>query len=124
MSTFKKLEDIEVWKRRCRLAVSIYQFTASISFDKFWALREQILKSAVPIPSIIAEGYERDSSTEFKRFLLIAKGSCAELRTQLYIIKALYVFDPEQVIYFINECMEIASMLQSMIRYLKTLKKK
>jgi four helix bundle protein len=72
--TFKKLEDIDVWKRGCRLAVSIYKMTVKSPFDKDWGLRDQIRRSSVSIPSNIAEGYERNSLAEFRRFLLIAKG--------------------------------------------------
>jgi four helix bundle protein len=86
---FKKIEDIEAWKRGCRLAVEIYKETNSDPFSKDWGLRDQIRRSVVSIPSNIAEGFERESSAEFKRFLLIAKGSCGELRTQLYIAQAL-----------------------------------
>ena len=69
MGTFKKSEDIEVWKRGCRLAVEVYKLTGIKPLEKDWGLRDQVRKAAVSIPSNIAEGYERDSSAEFKRFL-------------------------------------------------------
>jgi len=87
--TFKKLEDIDAWKRGCRLAVEIYKLTMEEPIAKDWGLRDQLRRSAVSVPSNIAEGYERNSNREFRRFLFIAKGSCGELRTQLYILKAL-----------------------------------
>jgi len=111
---FKKLEEIEVWKRGCRLAVEVYRIAEKDPLAKNWGLRDQIQRAAISIPSNIAEGYERDSSAEFRRFLLIAKGSCGELRTQLYIIKALGLLSEEDTKSLIQECIEISSMLKGL----------
>ena len=120
---FRKIEDIEIWKRSCRLAVEIYKLTGQGPFDKDWGLRDQIRRAAVSIPSNIAEGFERESSAEFKRFLLIAKGSCGELRTQLYIAQALGYIAKLEVERLIGECIEISSMISSLISHLKKNKK-
>ncbi len=122
MTTFSKMEDIEVWKRSCRLAVEIYQYFSKSDLIKQRALNDHILKSVVSIPSNIAEGYERDSDAEFKRFLTIAKGSCGELRTQLYIVKAIKTTSDDSINGFIKECSEISSMLQGLIQHLKNSK--
>jgi len=111
---FKRLEDIEIWKRACRLSVSIYQTTKSGELEKDWGLRDQLRRSAVSIPSNIAEGYERDSEVEFRRFLLIAKGSCGELRTQIYIADALDYLDKTTSRTLVKECLEISSMISSL----------
>jgi four helix bundle protein len=120
MATFKKFEDIDAWKRACRLAVDVYQLTNQPELNKDWGLRDQLRRSAVSISSNIAEGFERNSDAEFKRFLLIAKGSSGELRSQLYILKALDVLPKEQITILINECSEISSMVQSLIQHLKS----
>jgi len=72
-------DKLEVWKRSFNLTLRIY-----LEFEKYpiYALREQILRSSLSIPSNIAEGAERSSNKDFIRFLHIAKGSSAELRTQ------------------------------------------
>ena len=75
-------EDLEVWKRSCRLCVEIYK---TLEACKEFGFRDQATRSALSIPSNIAEGYERNTPKEYTRFLKIAKGSCGELRTQLYI---------------------------------------
>jgi len=115
---FKKLEDIEVWKRSCRLAVNIYKFTNCDFFSKDWGLRDQIRRSSISIPSNVAEGYERNSTNEFRRFLNIAKGSCGELRTQLLISKAIEFSKDENINNLIKECIEISSMIQGLINKL------
>lgn len=110
-------EDLEVWKRSCRLAV---ETCACVNDWKNYSLKDQIQRAAISIPSNIAEGFERGSSGDCKRFLRISKGSCAELRTQLYISQRLSsnVDDSELKIsdHFISETGEIAAMLQGLIR--------
>ncbi len=115
---FSKLEEIEVWKRGCRLAVNVYKLTAEGSFSKDWGLRDQVRRSAISIPSNIAEGYERSSNNEFRRFLMIAKGSCGELRTQLLISKAIGYESNDEMKNILQECTEISSMIQGLFNKL------
>lgn len=75
-------EELEAWKRSAKLAADI---NIAIQNHSNYALKDQISRSAISVPSNIAEGSERDSTKDFIRFLRISKGSCAELRTQLYI---------------------------------------
>jgi four helix bundle protein len=76
-------ENLEVWKRSSRLCVALYK---QLRDCKDRGFKDQATRSALSVPSNIAEGYERDSLNEYIRFLRIAKGSCGELRTQLYIL--------------------------------------
>ncbi|MEM9237041.1 MAG: four helix bundle protein [Verrucomicrobiota bacterium] len=75
-------ENLEVWKRSCRLAVDV---CVASHESKDYALKDQVHRSAISIPSNIAEGAERPSAADFSRFLGYSKGSCGELRTQLMI---------------------------------------
>jgi len=68
---YKSIEDLEVWKRSCRLAVSIYEILKDC---RDFGLKDQMTRCAVSIPSNLAEGAERDSKTEYIRYLHIAKG--------------------------------------------------
>ena len=83
---FQSFEDLEVWQRGCRFAVDIFE---TFSSCRNFTMQDQIQRAALSIPSNVAEGYERDSNKEFVRFLNISKGSCGELRTQLYISRKL-----------------------------------
>jgi four helix bundle protein len=75
-------EDLEVWKRARKLSVEIYRKLANL---KDYGFRDQITRSGLSVASNIAEGFERYSQRECITFLSYAKGSCGELRTQIYI---------------------------------------
>ena len=77
-------------------------------------------RAAVSIPSNIAEGYERDTDAEFVRYLNIAKGSAAELRTQIYIAKEVGEIAEEQAMRLVQECKEISAMLHALAKTRKS----
>jgi four helix bundle protein len=81
----ERFEDLEVWQLSRELVKSVYKLTSGTKFSKDFGLASQIQRSAVSIMSNIAEGFERKSKKVFISFLSIAKGSCGELRSQLYI---------------------------------------
>ena len=107
------LESLDVWKRSCRLSVELYRCLGDC---REYGYRDQVTRSALSVPSNIAEGYERDSPREFSRFLRIAKGSCGELRTQLYIGAEAGFVEKEQALAYIREAVEISKMLHGLIR--------
>ena len=78
----ERFEDLEIWRKSTELAIALYGL---LKICKDYSLRDQIQRSAVSISSNIAEGFERNSNKEFIQYLYIAKGSCGELRTQIYI---------------------------------------
>ena len=77
-------------------------------------LKDQRLRSSVSIPSNISEGSERNSNLDFQRFLNIAKGSAAELRTQVYIAKEVKIISDAEGANLIEELKTISKMLQSL----------
>jgi four helix bundle protein len=81
----KNFEDLEIWKDARALTRGIYQLTREPKFSKDFALRDQIRRAAVSIMSNIAEGFERGGNQEFIQFLYVAKASCGEVRSQLYV---------------------------------------
>jgi len=113
---YQSFEQLDVWKRSCRLAVEV---SRSLAECRQYALRDQMQRAAISIPSNIAEGSERDSRPDYIRFLRIAKGSAAELRTQCYIAQRLELIEKPQTDEFTKECKEISAMLQGLIRSLQ-----
>lgn len=85
MPNIDRFEDIEAWKRAREVTRRIYHFSSSGEFSRDFGLEDQIRRSSVSIMSNIAEGFERDGNREFINFLSIAKGSCGEARSQLYV---------------------------------------
>jgi len=86
-------KSLEVWQVATNLAVQVYQLTDQGKFTKDYSLRDQLRRSAVSVASNIAEGDERNTDKEAVRFFYIAKGSIAELRTQLQISFEIGYFD-------------------------------
>ncbi len=81
----EKFEDMIAWQKARDLTRRIYEITRSNSFARDYGLSGQIQRASVSIMSNIAEGFERSSANDFHRFLVIAKASCAEVRSQLYV---------------------------------------
>ena len=79
-------------------------------------MQDQVQRAALSVPSNVAEGYERNSNKEFVRFLNISKGSCAELRTQLYISRKLEFLKKSDFDHLIGESKEISAMLHGLSR--------
>ncbi|MBE0436958.1 MAG: four helix bundle protein [Methylomicrobium sp.] len=108
-----RFEDMEVWQRSSRLCVSIYKELTSC---RDFAFKDQITRSSLSIPSNIAEGFERGSVKDSTKFYFYAKGSCGELRTQIYIgIKIGYI-EKDKGLIWKDEAEQISKMLAALIK--------
>lgn len=116
MITYRSFKDLEVWQRACNLAVRMYEI---LDTCREYGLKDQMTRAGVSIASNIAEGAERSSNAEFVRFLHIAKGSAAELRTQVYIACRIKIFSIDLRKELVSELIAISKMLQSLIKSLK-----
>lgn len=86
IQTFK---DLVVWQKSVKLALETYKLTSNFPKEEIYGLTSQMRRSAVSVPSNIAEGFKRWSRSELVQFLSIAQGSLAELETQIYIAQRL-----------------------------------
>jgi len=111
-----KFEDLDVWKRSARMSADIYKALINL---KDYGFKDQITRSGLSIPSNIAEGMERESHKECINFLSYAKGSCGELRTQVYIGMDIGYINEESGKLWINETREISAMLVGLMRSIK-----
>ena len=84
MSSYKRFEDLPIWKEARTFSKRIYELSLIDKFSQDFRLCSQIRAAAGSIMDNIAEGFERNGNGEFKQFLYIAKGSCGETRSQLY----------------------------------------
>jgi four helix bundle protein len=112
-----RFEDLEIWQESMRICKEVY---AAFKECEDFGLKDQLQRASVSVPSNIAEGYERKSKKETIHFLYIAKGSCGELRTQLYLAVSLKYIDKEQGLTLVNRC---ASLNVKIYNYIQTVDK-
>jgi len=110
---YRSFEELEVWQRGCRLSVDIFN---SFAECKNFTLKDQIGRASLSIPCNIAEGSERGSTKDFAHFLNFSKGSCGELRTQVYIARKLNLLGKSNFEHFVAETKELSKMLEGFRR--------
>jgi four helix bundle protein len=114
-----RFEDLECWKEAVSLAVEIYRVSKEGEFGKDFGFRDQLRRAAVSVASNIAEGKERETVSEFIRFLYIAKGSAGELRTQLQIAKEVGYLEKEEFEGLKGRAEKMGGMIGNLIKVLK-----
>lgn len=124
MATIKRFEDIEAWKVARELCSRVGVLIDCGSFKKSYRLVGQIEGSSGSIMDNIAEGFERGTRSEFIQFLGYSKGSCGELRSQLYRALDRSYISQEQFDEFYTMAVRISAMLQKLIEYLQQTKVK
>jgi four helix bundle protein len=112
----KGFKELLVWQKARDLAVEIYKITNQGKFRQDFGLRDQIRKAAVSVPNNIAEGDERDTNKDAIRFFFIAKGSLAELRTQIDIAHLISYLSDEVFQDLDQKSVQIGKILGSLIK--------
>ncbi len=115
----KSYRDLIVWNKSMFLVTSIYTILKKFPDDEKFGLVSQIKRSSVSIPSNIAEGYGRNYSKDYARFLQIARGSLYEMQTQIEISKNLNFISDRDIKEIFDLTLEIEKMLNSLINKLK-----
>ncbi len=112
---FERFEDIIVWQKVGELTIEIYKI---FSLSRDFGFRDQIQRAVVSIMNNVAEGFERMSNSEFRRFLFISKGSCGEVRSMIYLAYRLDYISIEQFDDLKLKSIEISKMLSGLIKTL------
>lgn len=115
-------EKLDIWNDGKQLATLVFKLWDGIDEYRYHGLRNQMQRAVVSIPSNIAEGSERRGAKEFMQYLFIAKGSAGELRTQLYILKSLNIFDESAVNEMLEKCHSLVKRIQKLIVVVKSKK--
>jgi len=115
----QSFRDLQVWQRAMQLCVVVYRLTREFPREEIYGLTSQMRRSAVSVPSNIAEGQGRMSPGEFRQFLGIARGSVCELQTQLEIARSLQFGKPELLIEAESLSHEVGKMVYSFLESLK-----
>ncbi|MEK7569077.1 MAG: four helix bundle protein [Patescibacteria group bacterium] len=111
----EKFEDIVAWQKAKILSLHIYK---TFNTSKDYGFRDQIQRASVSIMNNIAEGFERRGDKEFKQFLFIAKGSCGEVRSMLYLALELGYIPKNKFAEFHEQSLEISKILSGFIKTL------
>ncbi len=115
----KDFKNLKVWQKGIKMVTEIYNTTQSFPKDELYGLTSQIRRSAVSIPSNIAEGSGRNSDKEFNRFLNISLGSSFELETQIIIAHELKFLSNNEFSELIAEIQEQQKMITGLQKSIK-----
>ena len=119
MTKIERFEDMECWKKARELTRLVYAISSDNKFSRDFGLRDQLRRASVSILSNIAEGFERDGDKEFAQFLALAKGSCGEIRAQLYVALDQRYVTEEEFKTLTRQATEISRMLSGLMKYLR-----
>ena len=108
-------QDLMVWQKGMDLAEEIYRLVKLMPKEETYALSDQMRRAAISVPSNIAEGKNRNSQKEFKQFLSVARGSAAELETQLLLSVRIDYLKAEDINCAVLLCKEVGKMLNSLM---------
>jgi four helix bundle protein len=123
MSGIQSYKDLLIWKKGIDIVVLVYQLISDFPKDEIYALSSQIKRSAVSIPSNIAEGYGRHSTQSYIQFIKIARGSLCELETQLLIAEKLnFIKSVDLYSDIMKQITEESKMINSFINKLESSK--
>ena len=117
MGHIERFEDIEAWQKARQRGKDLYRATSVGKFARDFALRDQTGRAVVSLISNIAEGFERGGDKEFLQFLSLSKGSCGELRAQLYIALDQGYVTQEQFHLLSAQAVEISRLIAGLMRY-------
>lgn len=116
MGSVKYFEDFTIWQDARKLVKDIYTLTSKI---KDYGFNDQIQRAAISVMNNIAEGAESGSDSMFKKFLQIAKGSCGEVRSMIYVGKDLNYIDEVSANQLISDCQHLSASIAKLANYLK-----
>ena len=116
----KRFEDLDCWKKSRELSSTVYQVTGAGDFARDFALKDQIRRASISMLSNIAEGFERGGDKEFLHFLAMAKGSCGEVRAQLYVALDQKYLSQQVFDFLLKSVEEIGRMISGLMKYLGT----
>jgi four helix bundle protein len=113
----KKFEDIIAWQKAQDFTVEIY---STFKLLKDYSFRDQVYRASVSISNNIAEGFDRSSNVDFKRFLYISLSSCSEVKSMLYLAERLKYIDIKNRDILLNKATEVSMIITGLIKSITT----
>jgi len=118
MGKIKTYRDLDIWNAGIGLVKGIYKLTAKFPKHEMYGLISQMRRSAISIPSNIAEGFRRYHNKEYRQFLYVSLGSCAELETQITIAKELEYLEKDKETVLLEKLDHLCRMISNLIKKL------
>lgn len=112
----EKFEDIVAWQKSKDMTLSIYNYLKDC---RDYSFKDQLQRASVSVMNNIAEGYEKRSDKDFRRYLLVAKASCAEVRSMLYLAKELHYLSESQAVTTQVLTVDVSKLLFNFIKRLE-----
>jgi four helix bundle protein len=120
----EKFEDLIAWQKARKLTQTVYEATRQGTFARDFGLSGQIQRSSVSVMSNIAEGFERNRRAEFHQFLSMAKASCGEVRSQLYVARDIGYLNDESFDRLFEQSNEVSQIIGGLRASVQRLKEK
>lgn len=118
MATFTRFEEIESWKKARELTGAVYRITREPELARNYGLRDQLRRASVSIMANIAEGFGRGGNREFISFLSMARGSCAETKSHLYVAKDAAELSEADFDRLYAKATEVEGLISGLMKYL------
>ena len=119
MEKIKSFKQLKIWQKGMEIVKDIYVLTEIFPKEELYGLTSQMRRSAISVPSNIAEGFKRYHSKEYSQFLHIVLGSTAELETQLIIAKELKLVDEGKLNHIFGKIDHLSRMISTLLKKLK-----
>jgi len=123
MAKIERFEDLDLWKDAVKMGVSIYKVTEEGKMARDFSARDQLRRAAISVSNNIAEGFEYNNNKAFVRFLMYAKGSAGELRSQLFVLKEAGIIEESKFHPLWENAVKLSRNIEGFRKYLRDFEK-
>jgi len=123
MAKIERFEDLDLWKDAVKMGVLIYKITEEGKMARDFSARDQLRRAAISVSNNIAEGFEYNNNKAFVRFLMYAKGSAGELRSQLFVLKEAGVIEENKFHPLWENALKLSRSIEGFRKYLRDFEK-
>ena len=123
MAKIERFEDLDLWKDAVKMGVLIYKITEEGKMARDFSARDQLRRAAISVSNNIAEGFEYYNNKEFVRFLMYAKGSAGELRSQLFVLKEAGIIEENRFHPLWENALKLSRRIEGFRKYLRDFEK-
>ena len=124
MAKIQRFEDLDLWKDAVKMGVSIYKVTEEGKMAKDFSARDQLRRAAISVSNNIAEGFEYNNNKTFVRFLMYAKGSAGELRSQLFVLREAGKLEESKFHNLWENALRLSKSIEGFRKYLREFNKR